>query len=385
MTGTEACPDAPPSFEGAPEPEVAEALARMAAAEGTTPSFPWATLALTVLNVGLFVAGLAAGGSLVVAPGIHHLTAWGANVGTLVLEGQWWRLITSMFLHVGPVHLLLNMAALGYIGYFLERILGRTGLVAVFLLAGVGGNIASVAWSGAVVAAGASGAIFGLYGAMVGFLARDRDHLPAPARTRLLKGALFFLVYAILFTIKAPDIDLAAHLSGMATGMLCGFALALPATPEGLRRRPGRIALVLGAGIFLAAGSVRVLPAVSGPDGRLAQAVKVQRRALAAYGDAAERVRTGTSTPRELASIIEGKVLPGLREYVDRLLAVQDQPGINADRVRILARLAQNQSQAFTWLAEALKAGDEGEGAAAQKELDQGIEEFQRAERDLDP
>jgi len=132
------------------------------------------TPVLLGLNVAVFGLMLA-GGIHPMAPTIDSLVQWGANYGPKTTNGEWWRMFTAMFLHIGILHLLFNMVALWNIGSFMERVLGPVGFVVLYLLAGLLGSVASVVWNPFVVSAGASGAIFGLYGGLLAFLVRHRD------------------------------------------------------------------------------------------------------------------------------------------------------------------------------------------------------------------
>ena len=127
-------------------------------------------LALNVVIFGLMLAW----GMDPMQPAIDGLIQWGANYGPKTTQGEWWRMFTCMFLHIGVLHLLFNMLALWNVGSCMERLLGSTGFLVLYLLAGLLGSVASVAWNPFVVSAGASGAIFGLYGGLLAFLMRHR-------------------------------------------------------------------------------------------------------------------------------------------------------------------------------------------------------------------
>lgn len=160
------------------------------------------------------------------------LVALGANVPPLVRDGQYWRLVTSMFLHIGIVHLAVNGWALYQLGSLFEILLGSVGLVMVYFASGIAGSIASVMFSGADLSAGASGAIFGLLGALIGFLLKNRERLTPQARSLLLQ-LLFWAAVNIVFGFSVKGIDNAAHLGGCAVGFLFGLVLPPPPHPVG--------------------------------------------------------------------------------------------------------------------------------------------------------
>jgi membrane associated rhomboid family serine protease len=187
---------------------------------------PVVTLAMLAINIAVFLAMLIAGVSIM-SPAPPDLVRWGADFGALVTQGQWWRLVTAAFIHVGLLHLAFNMWALLNSGIFVERLFGNARFFTVYLLSAVGGNLASIAWQPHIVAAGASGAIFGIYGALIGFLVVQHKSIPPAAVTSLGRNALAFVVFNIIFGLNpSSHIDMAAHLGGLASGLLAGCALA---------------------------------------------------------------------------------------------------------------------------------------------------------------
>jgi rhomboid protease GluP len=157
-------------------------------------------------------------------PTAESVLRWGADYGPLTLHGQWWRMVVSTFLHFGIIHLLFNMFVLFNIGLFLEILAGRVPFVVLYLVCGLGGSAASLAWHPSTVSAGASGAIFGLYGALLGYLARHRGSIPAESLASQRKGALTFIGYNLVYGLR-PGVDMAAHLGGLATGFVLGLFL----------------------------------------------------------------------------------------------------------------------------------------------------------------
>src|SRR5262252_11016003 len=182
------------------------------------------TSVLIALNVAIFGLMLA-WGVAPMQPAIDSLIQWGANYGPKTTQGEWWRMFTCMFLHIGVLHLLFNMIALWNVGGFMERLLGSSGFVVLYLLSGLLGSVASVAWNPFVVSAGASGAIFGLYGGLLAFLVRHRDTMPYANLAALRTNTLAFVGYNLLYGLVQEGIDMAAHIGGLAGGFLCGLVL----------------------------------------------------------------------------------------------------------------------------------------------------------------
>ena len=152
------------------------------------------------------------------------LLAWGALNGHLVADGQVWRLVSYMFVHTGFIHLFNNMIALLLVGYFLEPVVRPRKLIVSYLASGVVAAVASLLYNQNVVAAGASGAIFGLYGILFWLIASKNEELK---KERVLM-ILIVVQFAINLVIGAltPWIDNAAHLGGFATGLAIGAYLS---------------------------------------------------------------------------------------------------------------------------------------------------------------
>ncbi len=150
------------------------------------------------------------------------LVLLGANFRPLVEQGQVWRFFTSMFLHIGFQHILFNAYALFIFGAETERIFGRTRFLVIYVLSGLFGSLASFAFSGATISAGASGAIFGIVGMQVAYFYRYRDMLGTFGRSRLINVGIIVAIN-IFFGMSMPGIDNWAHLGGLISGTLIAF------------------------------------------------------------------------------------------------------------------------------------------------------------------
>ena len=206
-------------------PATTDSHASSAADDALPPA--WITRGLIGANVVVYVAMAVAVGNFVSLP-TRALWAWGGNFAPGVADGEYWRPLTALFLHGGLVHLGLNMWVLAAIGPFIERLFGATTYLLLYLLAGLSGSLASLAWHPATVGVGASGAIFGLYGALLGFLFVRRHVIPADVLNPLLKNGLLFLGINLLLGFTIPNVDVAAHLGGAASGFLGGLAATWP-------------------------------------------------------------------------------------------------------------------------------------------------------------
>jgi membrane associated rhomboid family serine protease len=218
------------------------------------------------------------------SPSSHALVMFGAKVPILLAQGEWWRLLTPIFLHVGILHFALNNLGLKYIGPFFERILGKVWYLGIYVTTGIIGNIAS-GFTNLSIGAGASGALFGLVGVGMmiewqSFAIHQRGFAQifqapfTPERLLSQLGVLLRVVRAMTFTWLAViniaiavgfnllmsfsegasiGIDNAAHLGGMGSGMLLGlvFLWIVRGTNEQRWQHPAGYALLalLGAGI----------------------------------------------------------------------------------------------------------------------------------------
>lgn len=209
---------------------------------------------IVAANVVIFLLMVSSGVSFT-SPSTMDIITWGGNLSGLTLSGDWWRLGSSMFIHIGIIHIAMNMAVLWDVGKTVERFVGRLGFFLMYVVSGLLASVASLMWNEGVVSAGASGAVFGVIGCMFSLLLRDRDLLPAAMRTRLIKSSGLFIGYNVLFGATMKGIDMAAHVGGLAAGFICGLLLALSLGgkgAEGQRLRAGLVGLVGAGAVILA-------------------------------------------------------------------------------------------------------------------------------------
>ena len=174
-------------------------------------------------------AAMVACGVPVLWPTGTELVDWGANEGArIVLSHQYWRLFTSVFVHGGFIHLAVNMWSLLVIGPLVERLFGNWAFAVIYVAAGIGGAIASVAASPVRIGVGASGAICGILGALLAFLITHRRSIPASVLKSLRANALGVVVFMLILGAMVPNIDQEAHLGGLATGFVGGLLLSRP-------------------------------------------------------------------------------------------------------------------------------------------------------------
>ena len=157
----------------------------------------------------------------------------GGAFAPAIAAGQWWRLLTSIFLHAGLIHLAVNAYALYVLGSMIEREIGRVAMFLAYLTTGIFASATSYAFAdGGAVGVGASGAIFGLVGLVVAYNYLRRHHMLAQARLRYV---LSLLVINAIIGFSIPAIDWRAHLGGLVAGLVAGYAVD-PSRPSAARK-----------------------------------------------------------------------------------------------------------------------------------------------------
>ena len=265
-----------PGWENAPESAPAEA-------HSAPPDTPrrgkpiWlaapATHILVAINCVVWLAMVARGVSPI-SPTVEQLMNWGASsAGNVLIDDQWWRIVTAMFLHVGILHLATNMWCLWNLGLLAEPLMGSWGVLAVYILTGAAGNLLStcVNWlrysdSNAFPAgAGASGAVFGIAGALIVLLGSKRLPVPPIELKKLRRSVIYFAAINLFIGLSISigtavmgsglSIDNNAHIGGCA----CGLLFAWPMVPRLGSSRPAfnlrlRIAVGVVVGLLVLFG-----------------------------------------------------------------------------------------------------------------------------------
>jgi rhomboid protease GluP len=208
------------------------------------------TSAIIGANVLVFLAMTLSGVSPV-EPQIRDLVKWGANTGVQTLVSQPWRMWTSNYVHIGIIHIALNMWCLWSLGILAERVFDRWTYFLTYTFCGIAGSLASLGLHPTRFGAGASGAIFGLAGALISAL--YLGHLPVPPRAlkSTLKSLVLFAGYNLFFGAVVPAIDNSAHLGGLVCGLILGAVLARHLTSPPDERNSWRRFVFIVAGVIL--------------------------------------------------------------------------------------------------------------------------------------
>ena len=211
------------------------------------------TQAIFGINVAVFIGMALAGVSMLDNPSGQDLVRWGANFGPLTVSGQWWRLLTCVFIHGGLLHIAFNMWCLWDLGRLAESIYGHWSFAAVYLITGLAASLASLIWNPVVLSVGASGAIFGIAGALIASFYLGEFSLPRAAMAGTLRSLAVFVGYNLFFGAVIARTDNAAHVGGLLMGLLLGALIAkvAPQHDDVLRR----IAVLL-VGALLVVGGV---------------------------------------------------------------------------------------------------------------------------------
>jgi len=337
---------------------------------------------LLLINLTVFALMLRAGSGLWhSASGVP--LAWGASFGPATQDGQWWRLLTAMFVHFGLVHLVLNLWALWDVGRLLERLYGPLRFALLYLGSGLVGNLLSLVVQGnQAVSGGASGAIFGLYGALLVSLWREREQVDRREFRWMFGVALVFTLLTLGMGWFAGGIDNAAHLGGLGAGATLGTLLArrwMPHSPAPIRER-WLAAVALGVGMAALLTHIPAPSYLMGEELRARAAIqqflnqdqRVSQRWNQLLAARPATLGGGNLSFDELAGRIEANVTTVYDTSFEQLTAAN--PGAGAPSAKTLESLqayAALRADAARALADGLRQQDPGKIDAALKKARQ--------------
>jgi len=283
----------------------------------------WVTPALVLANLALFVITVAM---------THRLGGFdlplmmrlGANFGPYTIGGQWWRLISALFLHVNLLHLLVNMWALWNAGRLCERLFGSWVFFLLYLASGALASLASIVWDPSRVSLGASGAIFGVLGAVLAFLALPNEHVPRQIVRAHWFSTLLFVLFNLVSGGLQPATDNAAHVGGLLAGLVLGAIMVRPLDPELRLEFPFH--RVLAAVFVLVAAGLAVWVQVLGIgltpleeyERSHAWYLRGEQPNLRLWQELATAAGTGTVSDAELGKRFDAEVVPFWRSSSER-------------------------------------------------------------------
>lgn len=319
---------------------------------------PAVTRGLMALNGLVFVLMLLDGAGFWHSPNTVQLT-WGANFAPATADGQWWRLFTAMFLHFGAMHLGMNMLALWDGGKLVERMFGPWRFLGIYLVSGVAGNLLSLVVQGnQAVSGGASGAIFGIYGALLVYLWCARHQMQQLEFRWLFWGAMLFSGLTIGMGYIIPGIDNSAHIGGFVTGMVLATLLLPPGVAAPRGAVPGTLGYVRWlAGVAWCGVLLGLLTHLPIPKYRWQQELAIQQqlqklnqvdqRAQQQWRKIMLEGRAGSVSFDEMATQIDAQVASPYEESFEQLSSLADDPKLPSASLLEQARAyAQKRSEA---------------------------------------
>ncbi len=276
------------------------------------------TPAIVLLNLVLFVGMLFGAGAL---SDPATLVAWGANLAPRTTNGEWWRLVSSIFVHAGFIELVLNIIGLVVIGHVLERLVGHVTFVVVYIAAGLAGSLASLFADPLVAGAGATAAVLGIYGLLIStslwsLPRRSPLTMPMAVAKRLGPVAALFVFYVLVTGRMSQP----GNITGLAVGL--GFGLVLTRNITESTPPFGRVAAAMGVTVAIAVICSVPLRGIADISPRIAQVVAAEDRTANAYQHAVNQFVKGRANAAELATLIEKTILPDLQAVGATLLTL---------------------------------------------------------------
>lgn len=335
------------------------------------------------------------------------LIGWGASFGPVTTNGGWLRLATSLFLHLGFVHFVVNVISLAQVGIVVERMLGHAAFAVVFCAAGLLASIDSLAAKPMAVVAGADGAIFGIYGLFAAALvwnARrpapeellqlgdlratavqggegELAETPAPVVTltregliRLVPGAAVFLLY------HAADGVQTSELSGLVAGFAAGLVLARGAHERSSPLVPTAAVAAVAAVIVL--GSAAVLKGIADVRPEIARVVALENETVGQYEKAVGQFKSGGMSSQALAKVIHTSIVPELQAARARLKAVNGVPAEHQPLVASADEYLRLRDESWRLRADALSKSNMGALRAADRSERASLEALERIKSD---
>jgi membrane associated rhomboid family serine protease len=331
------------------------------------------TSSVAALNAAVFLFMLFGAGALADP---DTLVGWGGSIGPRTTNGEWWRLVTTAFVHAGVLQLVASLAGLVPLGLVLERLVGSFVFAAVYFAAAVLSSLASLSAHPVDVTVGAAGAVFGVYGLLVawsiaGVFRRAAVTIPLAAVRSLGPPAAVF----VLYNLVAGGID-RADVAGFAVGLLLGLALVLGVAEDRLPVR--RVAAAMAVTLAIAVGWAIPLRGVVDVRPELDRIVVVEDQTVSAYGPAVERYTKGRMTAAALAELIDRTILPELRAARARLGALAGVPREHQALVAAADEYLRLRDESWRLRAEGLRRSDMGKLRGAERTERTALEALER-------
>lgn len=208
----------------AAEAERARARQQARRGDGQAPAQPWLTYALLGTNTAFWIVMVALGVDFY-APDDAALLRWGGNLGSVTASGEWWRLLSAMFVHGGIVHLAFDLLFMWLVGRDAERIFGPAAFALIYFGSGLVAGEVAIAVAPTSLRVGASGALFGVFAAFVAFTHRRRDVLPPEYVAGVRRNAAILVGISLLLGLLMPGFGLVALIAGLVVGLGIGYSI----------------------------------------------------------------------------------------------------------------------------------------------------------------
>jgi rhomboid protease GluP len=283
------------------------------------------------------------------------LTEWGGSVGPRTTNGEWWRLGAAMFVHVGAVHLIAEIAGLVQIGLLVERLVGRLAFAVVYFSAGVLAGVWSLALHAVSVHVGAAGAIFGVYGLLMaslvlGLVQRSSLTVPVVVLKGLWPGAAIFIVYHTLTEGLISEAMQVGLVTGFVSGLLMGGRLISEKPPV---RRVGAALAATVAIVVVFAAPLRGLVDVTDD---VARVRAVEERTARSYDTAVGRFKSGRISANELAALAD-RIVTDLQSIQADLVSLDNVPPEHWPMIQKASEYLRLRQDSWRLRAEGLRAG----------------------------
>jgi membrane associated rhomboid family serine protease len=287
-------------------------------------NYPWSATALVLLNVLAFLVFFFSTKSWSgVQPQLF--TVWGSNYGPMTVGGQWWRLLSSLFLHLSPMHLVLNMWVLWNVGRLAERLFGHGVFLFLYFFTGIIAGLATLAWNPALNVVGASGPIFGILGAVLASVIRPSYRTPSALPRSHWLSLLVFTAFNLLCGFLQFGIANAAHVGGFVSGALLGGVIAIPRRDVERRYYGRRFAAAIGTAAGILVIALALTPGIGSQMAptqhywkSLQWFVTQEAENLREWQSLLLQAQAGSISDDALAQAFEGKILPFWNSAIER-------------------------------------------------------------------
>jgi len=307
---------------------------------------------LFAFNILIFILMTLAGGSQNDAT----LIGFGAKSNIEINNGETWRFVTPIFLHIGIFHLAFNSYALWIVGPQVEKLYGGPRFFLLYILTGIGGVAASFWYNPIGISAGASGAIFGLFGVLLVFSFKYRKSVPAFFSSALGRGILVTLGINLLIGASIDQIDNAAHIGGLLAGCMLGFVIPFSRPGE-----PERPVFKVLQGVFVAVVALsffQVATHYSGPSVSVSNLGGSNRASIGELVAAINRAQGAFEHSEQVLDTGDYRQLPELREELGRAIdALKDAPEFSGRTSAVSRELLDVLEKQYSYIEEVERTG----------------------------